>query len=257
MNIYVGNLSYDTTDDSMKAAFEQFGGVDSARVIMDRMSGRPRGFGFVEMPDSGEAQTAIDGMNGSQLDGRALNVNEAKPREDRGNRGGGGGGPHRRGVFVPVPVPADPRVGRATQAGSAHRVNRIRDPERKGESDPGGHGRPIAHPDHRLWPGAAVHPGEGKAQTLQAAAGAGRFALCVPPPLVDHRLFQPYGGAGSKRRTALLPEAPARDHAGYRARAAIPDALTRRRAVTRTSGHGRRPAELPRSTAKPLDERIS
>ena len=92
MNIYVGNLSYDTTDDSMKVAFEQFGGVDSARVIMDRMSGRPRGFGFVEMADSGEAQAAIDGMNGSQLDGRALNVNEAKPREDRGNRGGGGGG---------------------------------------------------------------------------------------------------------------------------------------------------------------------
>ena len=92
MNIYVGNLSYDTTEESMRAAFEQFGSVDSARVIMDRMSGRPRGFGFVEMPDSGEAQTAIDGMNGSQLDGRALNVNEAKPREDRGNRGGGGGG---------------------------------------------------------------------------------------------------------------------------------------------------------------------
>ena len=92
MNIYVGNLSYDTTEEGLGAAFEQFGSVDSARVIMDRMSGRPRGFGFVEMPDSGEAQAAIDGMNGSQLDGRDLNVNEAKPREDRGNRGGGGGG---------------------------------------------------------------------------------------------------------------------------------------------------------------------
>ncbi len=92
MNIYVGNLSYDTTEDSMRAAFEQFGSVDSSRVIMDKMSGRPRGFGFVEMSDSGESQAAIDGLNATQLDGRAINVNEAKPREDRGNRGGGGGG---------------------------------------------------------------------------------------------------------------------------------------------------------------------
>ena len=78
MNIYVGNLSYDTTEESMRAAFEQFGAVDSARVIMDRMSGRPRGFGFVEMADSGEAQAAIDGLNGTQLDGRAINF--AEPR---------------------------------------------------------------------------------------------------------------------------------------------------------------------------------
>ncbi len=92
MNIYVGNLSYDTTEESLRTAFEQFGTVDSANVIMDRMSGRPRGFGFVELPDAGEAQAAIDGLNGTQLDGRAVNVNEAKPREDRGNRGGGGGG---------------------------------------------------------------------------------------------------------------------------------------------------------------------
>ena len=92
MNIYVGNLSYDTTEDSMRAAFEQFGSVDSSRVIMDKMSGRPRGFGFVEMPDGGEGQAAIDGLNETQLDGRAINVDEARPREDRGNRGGGGGG---------------------------------------------------------------------------------------------------------------------------------------------------------------------
>ncbi len=92
MNIYVGNLSYDTTEDGMRAAFEQVGRVASSRVIMDRMSGRPRGFGFVEMPDSGEAQAAIDGLNGTQLDSRAINVNEARPREDRGPRGGGGGG---------------------------------------------------------------------------------------------------------------------------------------------------------------------
>ncbi len=92
MNIYVGNLSYDTTEEGMRAAFEQFGSVDSARVIMDRMSGRPRGFGFVEMPDNSEGQAAIDGLNDTQLDGRAINVNEARPREDRGPRGGGGGG---------------------------------------------------------------------------------------------------------------------------------------------------------------------
>ena len=92
MNIYVGNLSYDTTEDGMRAAFEQFGSVDSSRVIMDRMSGRPRGFGFVEMPDNSEGQAAIDGLNGTQLDSRAINVNEARPREDRGPRGGNGGG---------------------------------------------------------------------------------------------------------------------------------------------------------------------
>ena len=95
MNIYVGNLSYDTTEEGLGAAFEQFGSVDSARVIMDRMSGRPRGFAFVEMPDAGEAQAAIDGLNDTQLDGRAVNVNEARPREDRGNRGGNGGGSDR------------------------------------------------------------------------------------------------------------------------------------------------------------------
>ena len=92
MNIYVGNLSYDTTEEGLQAAFGQFGSVESANVIMDRMSGRPRGFAFVEMQDAGEAQAAIAGLNDTQLDGRALNVNEAKPREDRGNRGGGGGG---------------------------------------------------------------------------------------------------------------------------------------------------------------------
>ncbi len=95
MNIYVGNLSYDTTEEGLGAAFEQFGSVDSSRVIMDRMSGRPRGFAFVEMPDNSEAQAAIDGLNDTQLDGRALNVNEARPREDRGNRAGNGGGSGR------------------------------------------------------------------------------------------------------------------------------------------------------------------
>ena len=82
-NIYVGNLSYDTTDDSLSAAFAQYGSVLSARVITDRMTGRSRGFGFVEMEDNGEAQAAISALNGSSLDGRDLKVNEAKPREAR------------------------------------------------------------------------------------------------------------------------------------------------------------------------------
>ncbi|MCF8042791.1 MAG: RNA-binding protein [Desulfarculaceae bacterium] len=82
-NIYVGNLSYDTTDDSLSAAFSQYGSVLSARVITDRMTGRSRGFGFVEMEDNGEAQAAISALNGSSLDGRDLKVNEAKPREAR------------------------------------------------------------------------------------------------------------------------------------------------------------------------------
>lgn len=82
-NIYVGNLSYDTTDDSLSNAFAQYGSVLSARVITDRMTGRSRGFGFVEMEDSGEAQAAIQALNGTSLDGREVKVNEAKPREPR------------------------------------------------------------------------------------------------------------------------------------------------------------------------------
>ncbi len=85
-NIYVGNLSYDTTDDSLNNAFSKHGSVISARVVMDRMTGRSRGFGFVEMENNGEAQAAIQALNGAQLDGRALKVNEAKPRESRDSR---------------------------------------------------------------------------------------------------------------------------------------------------------------------------
>jgi RNA recognition motif-containing protein len=92
LNIYIGNLSFDTTEEGLRTAFSQYGGVDTSNIIMDRETGRSRGFAFVEMPDAGEAQAAIDGLNGTQLDGRALNVNEARPREPRGNRGGGGGG---------------------------------------------------------------------------------------------------------------------------------------------------------------------
>ncbi len=92
MNIYVGNLSFDETESSLEAAFAAHGEVASARMITDRESGRPRGFGFVEMPNQGEAEAAISALNGKDMNGRTLTVNEAKPREERGPRGGGGGG---------------------------------------------------------------------------------------------------------------------------------------------------------------------
>ena len=86
MNIYVGNLTYEVTDEDLEAAFSEFGEITSASVISDRFSGRSRGFGFVEMPKEEEAQAAIAAMNGKDLKGRALTVNEARPREDRGPR---------------------------------------------------------------------------------------------------------------------------------------------------------------------------
>jgi len=82
MNIYVGNLSYSTTDASLRQAFEQYGAVDSAKVVIDRATNRSRGFGFVEMSDDSEGRAAIDALNGSDLDGRSLRVNEARPREE-------------------------------------------------------------------------------------------------------------------------------------------------------------------------------
>jgi len=101
MNIYVGNLAREVTEDDLRQAFEAFGQVTSATVIKDRFSGESRGFGFVEMPSKNEAQTAIDEMNGKDLKGRALNVNEARPKVDRGGgrgkRGGFGGGGGRSG----------------------------------------------------------------------------------------------------------------------------------------------------------------
>ncbi|MDT8391812.1 MAG: RNA-binding protein [Lentisphaeria bacterium] len=95
MNIYVGNLSYSTDNDSLRAGFEAFGEVRSASVIMDRDTGRSRGFGFVEMDDEAQAKAAIEGMNGAELDGRNLTVNEARPRTERGGGGGGFGGGRR------------------------------------------------------------------------------------------------------------------------------------------------------------------
>jgi RNA recognition motif-containing protein len=90
-NIYVGNLPYDTTGDDLVELFQQYGTVTSGQVIIDKFSGRSRGFGFVEMAEDGEAQAAIDALNGTPYGGRPLTVNEARPREERGGGGGGGG----------------------------------------------------------------------------------------------------------------------------------------------------------------------
>jgi len=92
MNIYVGNLSRQASGDDLREAFEAFGEVESAHVVKDRFTGESRGFGFVEMPSEEEARAAIDGMNEKEFMGRALNVNEARPRKDRREGGGGGGG---------------------------------------------------------------------------------------------------------------------------------------------------------------------
>jgi RNA recognition motif-containing protein len=96
MNIYVGNLSYEVTEEDLKKAFEVFGDVDTVKVIKDNYTGRSKGFGFVEMPSKSEAQSAIEGLNGKDLKGRSLNVNEARPRSD-GRRGGARGGGPRHG----------------------------------------------------------------------------------------------------------------------------------------------------------------
>ena len=88
MNIYVGNLSPGITEDDLKQAFEAFGKIASVTVIKDKFSGESRGFGFVEMPDKAEGESAIDGLNGKDLKGQTLNVNEARPHSDK--RGGGG-----------------------------------------------------------------------------------------------------------------------------------------------------------------------
>jgi RNA recognition motif-containing protein len=92
MNIYVGNLAYSVTEDQLREAFAQFGEVSSAKVISDRETGQSKGFGFVEMPDDGAAQSAIDALNETALNGRNIRVNQARPRENRPSHGGGGGG---------------------------------------------------------------------------------------------------------------------------------------------------------------------
>jgi len=92
VNIYVGNLSFDTTDAELRAAFEAHGEVATASVVMDRETGRSRGFGFVEMPSDEQANAAIQALDGTDLQGRSLKVNQARPRTDRRPSGGGGGG---------------------------------------------------------------------------------------------------------------------------------------------------------------------
>jgi len=104
MNIYVGNLANSATEDDLRQAFEAYGEVSNINIIKDRFSGESRGFGFVEMPTKTEAEAAIEGLNGQEIQGRAVNVNEARPRTEnrrsgggggrggRGGRGGGGGG---------------------------------------------------------------------------------------------------------------------------------------------------------------------
>src|SRR5579872_1427733 len=95
--LYVGNLSYDTSDSKLQEIFEAYGAVQSAQIIMDRDTGRSKGFGFVEMSSDQEAQAAINGLNGKESGGRSLTVNEARPRENRGGGGGGGRGGHGGG----------------------------------------------------------------------------------------------------------------------------------------------------------------
>jgi RNA recognition motif-containing protein len=92
MNIYVGNLSHDVTEEELQQAFAAHGEVASANIISDKFSGQSRGFGFVEMPKDEEARAAITALSGTDLKGRTLNVNEARPRNDKPRRGGGGGG---------------------------------------------------------------------------------------------------------------------------------------------------------------------
>ncbi len=95
--LYVGNLAFSVTDDELMQAFTSFGNIVSARVVMDRMTGRSKGFGFVELEDDGQADEAVNKMNGQTIGGRPVRVSEAKPQEDRPRGGGGGGGGGFRG----------------------------------------------------------------------------------------------------------------------------------------------------------------
>jgi cold-inducible RNA-binding protein len=95
-NIFVGNLSFGATEDAVRTMFEAYGAVDRVSIITDRDTGQAKGFGFVEMSANGDADKAIAGLNGKELDGRALNVNEARPKADRGSGGGCGGGGRNR-----------------------------------------------------------------------------------------------------------------------------------------------------------------
>lgn len=96
-NIFVGNLSFGVTEDAVRSLFEQYGAVERVSIVTDRDTGRAKGFGFVEMTGDAEAERAINSLNGQELDGRNLTINEARPKEDRGgSRAGGGGGGARQ-----------------------------------------------------------------------------------------------------------------------------------------------------------------
>lgn len=97
MNIFVAKLSFDTRESKVQSSFEQFGQVDSVKIIMDKMTSRSKGFGFVEMPNDDEAQEAIKALNNSSMDGRTIVVKKAEPRESKGDSRGGGGGYGRSG----------------------------------------------------------------------------------------------------------------------------------------------------------------
>jgi len=97
MNIYVGNLSFEVSEETLRQTFAPFGEVSSASIVTDKYSGQSRGFGFVEMPDQTQGKAAIEGLNGKMLLGRQINVNEARPRPDRARSGGQGGGKGRPG----------------------------------------------------------------------------------------------------------------------------------------------------------------
>jgi RNA recognition motif-containing protein len=99
MKLFVGNLSFSTTQDDVLQAFSPYGNVESVNLLTDRTTGQSRGFGFVEMSDRTEAQNAINALNGAQLNGRAMNVNEARPKTEGGGGGFGGGGNKSRGGF--------------------------------------------------------------------------------------------------------------------------------------------------------------
>jgi cold-inducible RNA-binding protein len=99
MNIYAGNLSRDVSEEDLRQAFQAFGKVDTVSLIKDKFSGESKGFAFIEMPDKAEADAAIAGLNGKELNGRAINVNEARPREDRRSGRGSGGRGRRGGGF--------------------------------------------------------------------------------------------------------------------------------------------------------------
>ena len=97
MNIFVAKLNFDTNEHTLQTTFEEFGEVSSVKIIMDKFTGRSKGFGFVEMPNDDEGYNAINELNGSQLDGREIVVKKSEPREGRDRRGGGGGGYNRGG----------------------------------------------------------------------------------------------------------------------------------------------------------------